>query len=607
MRGLFKDVNRASLLLKGVCGGLLAGGATVAITSANAQLLPADAQATCTVTAPVFSGWFASGSPTPNGVVNPANSVTFINTANNCIFYRWSEQMFLWAMSPAPPSYGGGGGRIFDSPAFYDVSPPDAGGERTLIPHTPGFLHIMGVRAAQVGPHGLPLVLLASGKLAEVEEAPTGPTGRPELLNSAGRAVEVDKVVVSPALKATFLDTAGKPIAAAKPQIRTLMRPLALTAAARPVPPADSAVLEKLTIQGKPILVNSLGQVVKPEQGQADGAVLMSEKGSLIYYAITVNDVYAYFLTGTMDGGITPKPTQFPTTAGNLSKITTFASAHGKTFPDPDALAIELKTSWVEASSVPDVSKYITMMASIPVYDKSDPKHWKPTGANTTVLLAMVGAHVVGSVNGHPELVWATFEHFGNVPNGAYQYNGTSGTNPKTVPQGGTSPWLFAKNTTGPFNTALMNFDTPPDIVGNPISSSSTTLHDIGPSDTIEWKIFGGGFDFKPNPLDASTAASNTEVISVNKSVIGQLSAGDIRANYFMAGATWTIGGAAPSTPFKSGVGDEVGTSQLTNSTMETYQQGSDHNWFAQGNCFLCHRNNTTGVSHIFDVTKPLF
>jgi hypothetical protein len=605
MRGLFQGASRASLLLKGACGALLAGGATVAITSANAQLLPADAQATCTVTAPVFKTWFASGSPTANGVVNPADSVTFINTANNCIFYRWSEQMFLWAMSPAPPSYGGGGGRIFDSPAFYDVTPPNAAGKRTLVPHTPGFLHIMGVRAAQVGPHGLPLVLLATGKLAEVEAAPTGPTGRPELLNAAGRAVEVDKVVVSPALKATFLDPAGKPIVAAKPQLRALTRP-GLTAEARPAAEANVAVLQKLTVQGKPILVNSAGQVVKPEQGQADGSVLMSEKGSLIYYAITVNDVYAYFLTGT-HSGITPTPTQFPTTAGDLAKITAFAAAHGKTFPDADALAIELKTSWVEASSVPDPGKYITMMASIPVYDKADPKHWKPTTASQTVLLAMVGAHVVGSVAGHPEMVWATFEHFGNVPNGSYQYNATSGTNPKTVPQGGTSPWIFAKNTTGPFNTALMNFDTPPDIVGNPISSSSTTLHDIGPSNTIEWKIFGGGFDFKPNPLDASTAASNTEVISVNRSVIGQLLPGDIRANYFMAGSTWTIAGAAPTTPFKSGVGNEVGTSQLTNSTMETYQQGPDHNWFAQGNCFLCHRSNTLAVSHVFDVTNPLF
>jgi len=335
-----RKANRTGLLLKSVCGVLLAGGATVAITSANAQKLPTDAQATCTVTPAVFKGWFQSGTPAANGVVNPANSVTFANTANNCIFYRWSEQMFLWAMSPAPATYGGGGGRIFDSPAFYDVSAENAAGKRTLIAHTPGFIHVLGVRAAQVGPHGLPLITLEGGRIAEVEDAPTAASGRPLVLNSAGKAVEVDKVEISPALKATFLDPAGKAIAAPKPQLRTLervpeARSPALTPQARPALTASSSVIQKLIVQGNPIFINGLGQVVKPEQGQADGSVLESQNGSLIYYAITVNDVYAYFLTGTKDGGITPAPTQFPTTAGNLAKITAFASAHGKTFPTP--------------------------------------------------------------------------------------------------------------------------------------------------------------------------------------------------------------------------------------------------------------------------------
>ncbi len=85
MRGLFHGASRAPWLLKGVCGALLAAGATVAITSANAQLMPADAEATCTVTPSSFSGWFQSGAPSANGVVKPADSVAFANTANNCI------------------------------------------------------------------------------------------------------------------------------------------------------------------------------------------------------------------------------------------------------------------------------------------------------------------------------------------------------------------------------------------------------------------------------------------------------------------------------------------------------------------------------------------
>lgn len=64
------------------------------------------------------------------------------------------------------------------------------------------------------------------------------------------------------------------------------------------------------------------------------------------------------------------------------------------------------------------------------------------------------------------------------------------------------------------------------------------------------WKAFGGGSDVSPNPLDSSTAASNTEIISINNSVAGMLASGDVRKNYVMTGATWTEGGAAlMSTP----------------------------------------------------------
>ncbi|MEI8021711.1 MAG: hypothetical protein WCH39_26110 [Schlesneria sp.] len=57
--------------------------------------VPPDAQQTCPLTKQEFDTWFASGAVTLNGVVKPANSLTF--TANsNCSFYKWSEQMFLW-------------------------------------------------------------------------------------------------------------------------------------------------------------------------------------------------------------------------------------------------------------------------------------------------------------------------------------------------------------------------------------------------------------------------------------------------------------------------------------------------------------------------------
>lgn len=555
---------------------------------ARAQTLPVNAKPTCTVTPSVFASWFQTGAVSLNGVVNPANSVTFPNTPN-CSFYQWSEQMFLWLTSPTPRTYGGGGGRIFDSPVFYDVSPPDSSGNRHFIPHEPGFIRTFALRAAKVGPNRLPVIIDKTGRLLEVERPKLGPSGRQLILNGAGKEVEVDRATFGVNRRPIFIDKEGKEITKVRPIIRPQLIKRQFT-------------VQRFLINRTPIFLDLSGNVVDVEEGQAGGdGVLEAQNGSLVYYAIHVNDVYAYFLTGTKDGGITPAPTKFPTSAADLSKITAFAAAHGKTFPDPNALAIEVKTSWVEAAGLPNLSSYVTMTATIPTYNKSNPNLWTPTGQKT-VQLALVGMHVVGSTVGHPEMIWATFEHFGNTPNAAYSYINT-GNVTTNVPQNTAGTWLFsAGGSAGPFNNVHMDFISAPNI-----ESAVGTSFTISPSDTLRAKAWGAASDFRPNPLDASTAASNTEVISINNSVIGQLAGGDIRTNYFMSGSTWTIGGAPPTGSFKNGVGNEVGTSRMANSTMETYFQGTNTLWATGSNCFSCHVNNTTDVSHIYPTLQPLF
>jgi hypothetical protein len=59
-----------------------------------AQTVPSDPDVACSFPATTVNGWFKSGSAALNGVVNPANSVSFPNTPN-CSFYQWSYQMFL--------------------------------------------------------------------------------------------------------------------------------------------------------------------------------------------------------------------------------------------------------------------------------------------------------------------------------------------------------------------------------------------------------------------------------------------------------------------------------------------------------------------------------
>ncbi len=567
---------------------------SAALSSANAQVIPSDTPSTaCTVTSSMFASWFKSGSVTANGVVDPANSA--FDLFPNCPFYRWSQRMFLWLTSPAPTSYGGGGGRIFNSPAFYDVSPPDSNGDRTFIPHVPGQIMRMGLRAAKVDASGLPIIFDKRGRVLEVELPRRAPSGNPLILNRAGRLVEVQRVTVAPNGKAIFLDKLGKTIPNARPMIRNtapmirMSAPASRNTALRALTfvQRNTITVQKFTFNGHPFFIDPSGNAVGVEQGQADGMVLQAQNGSLIYYATMVNDVYAYYLTGQKHGAIAAN--HFPISQAELDQVTMYAAAHGKpSFPDANALAIEVKSSWVEAAGLPNLASYITMTATIPTYDTSDPNHWTPNGQKT-VQMALVGIHVVGSSAGHPEMVWATFEHVGNTPNATYTYNSTSG--PKTVAQSTAGTWLFAtSNSTGPFDIAHMNQP------AGALAIASMPPNTISPSDTIRWKAFG-------TPSDSGVAASfNTDVISIDHSVNAMLASGDVRKNYFMTGTTWTKGGGPPNGT------NEEGTNLLANTTMETYQQGIDTTKAHGGvNCFFCHQTNTVFVSHVYPGLKPLF
>jgi|SRR5579871_269614 len=539
----------------------------------RAQTIPNDASPTCTVPAATFSSWFQSGTPALNGVVKPADSLNFPNVPN-CSFYQWSKQMFLWLTSPAPAVYGGGS-RIFDSPTFYDVSPPGAGGQRTLKKHKPGIFDFLNVRATKPGPHMLPIIFDREGRMFELQPPKLGPTGKPVILDRAGKEVEVARLSVE-GKKVTFFDAGGKPI------VEPRLAPFRAESVEKKTNPGGPVLAQKFVVEGKSIFVGAGGNVIDTEEGEADSSVLESQTHSLVYYTILVNDVYAYFLTGAKDGAITPGPTKFPTTPPELAKIKAFASAHGTTFPDPNALAVEVKTAWVETAKLAHPDHYITVKAVVPKYNTSNPNKWVPTGKKT-VTLALVSVHIVGSAAGHPEMIWSTFEHTDDTPNASFQYNSATGL--KTVGQSTAGKWLFsATGSTGPFNQAHMTFD---DTTGDILSVSP--FH-ISPSDTLRKFPWG---------MPGTDAVSNTQVISIHDSVATQMPSGDVRKHYFMLGATWTPFGAPPTG------GNGVGTNQLANTALETYAQGT--------NCFSCHLGNMLGdpsgdgLSHIYGLIKPLF
>lgn len=558
-----------------------------AIGPSYAQNVPSDPDVACSIPASTINGWFKSGTISLNGVVNPANSVSFPNTPN-CSFYEWSHHMFLWLTSPAPALYGGGGGRIFESSAFFDVSPPDSNGHRTMSAHGRGLIKL-GPIARQLGPNRLPLIADKQGRLFEVERVPDGVL-RPHIHTGAGKLTEVFSAKRDEAGKVILFDQAGKHI---EPKLLEHALRSPLTVGPVEVHPAQIGKARKFVVDRLPIFVDRFGNVIDVEQGQADGSVLIAQNGSPIYYGIAVNEVLAYFRT--MQGSSVPANLLFPTTQGELDNITTFASAHNRTFIDPEALAFEIKTSWIETTGLANVGDYITMTAEIPTYDKSDPLNWKKTGT-TNAQVALVGMHVVGSAAGHPEMIWATFEHLGNTANDAYSYrNSVGGTT--AVPVDTAGNWLFtASNSAGPFN--VLRQTTSGD---NIVAVSSSTP--VGPNNIIRRKAWGAASDVSPNPLKNSPA-SNSEIISVNNSVRGLLANGDVRRNYIMTGSTWMIAGVFPFNSFNA---TQVGTSKLNNTTMETFTQGTSTQAAGTFNCFTCHGGHFTGVSHVFSDLKPLF
>jgi hypothetical protein len=547
---------------------------------------PSPVSGGCPVTAAEFNSWFNSGSVTLNGIVKPFKSIAFLEpneSPPDCNFLKWSEQTFLWLTSLVPPKRRTDApitplsnlitDRIFDSPAFYDVSPPDAEGNRTFIPHEQGKIRVFSIRDAQTGPNKLPVTFeKKTGRLVEIEKTPVSAKGLPMILNIANAETEVASITLDNAMRPVFKDNRGKVIQNPRPLIRKKTD--------------AKSIVQQFAIGSKFIYLDADGNNIEVEMGQADGGdVLMSQNNSLVYYSISVNQLYAFFLTALkngydMSGSILE---YFPSYTYN--KIFALAAVQGKTIEFPEAAAIEIKCSWVEAASLPDASKYIKMKAIIPTYDKTNASQWIPNGQKT-VELAMVGMHIVGRVSWWPDMIWATFEHINNTPNAAYNYNNSvkATTTVITVPQNTSGQWTFCANGfTGPFNVSRMHAEGNK-IVANPGST-------IGPSNIIRWKPWGTG---------GTDAGTNNNLITLNNTVREMLMDGDVRKNYIQIGTTW-------KNPDNF---QEKGSTRLANSTMETFMQGTNNSITTGTTCFSCHAPNgddKKAYSHIYYSLKPLF
>jgi len=373
---------------------------------------------------------------------------------------------------------------------------------------------------------------------------------------------------------------------------------------------------------------NDIGEI----RQAGGGGVLMSQGKSLVYYGIHANDVYAYFLTGQKDGDF-PDATKYPRNSADIDTLNAYVKTN---FPDVDlrdsvTMVMEFKTSWVDAATLADASQYVTLDADVPAYTpNADNTIWTPTGGTEKKTLALVGMHVVGTVENHPEFVWATFEHVANAPNANFYYKDSKSKRVRRDLDS-SGDYLFAAPGTSlaDANVACMKQKGDGTIVAH-LNADKTPVCDGGivPSSTA--RAFPWG-----SPANGETdviVQNNTLLLSVNNSVIDQLTDGDVRKNYVQIGSVWTApkprglrkakmdkagkprrqhDRPSPDAPIPTqgdhfNLYDMRGSLTLSNATMETYHQGSS--------CFDCHKLSADAKTsfdpfellHIYSQILPL-
>lgn len=286
--------------------------------------------------------------------------------------------------------------------------------------------------------------------------------------------------------------------------------------------------------------------------------VLVDQAGTPIYYAMHFNEDFVNFMTSN----------------GFLDKTKLKQVAPDKSFPTG---ALELKSAWrikPDTISEADFRKsYLSTDVQVPGLKEVTDAHGKKTvvadpGNPVQKIAGLVGLHVVGVINGHPEFVWGSFEHRGNAPNGKFNASPSS-----LDPVDPNADWLLYKKGTSyrAANPLPGTFDFSLGADGK--VTPSTSVYRVFPS---------GGKD--------GTSDEDDQVTDLNGSVQGQLDASSVLRNYKLIGTVWLEKGDGAFGPDLDFPDDLLaGEKQLSNMSMESFTQSK------KPNCFSCHFTHGQG------------
>lgn len=259
---------------------------------------------------------------------------------------------------------------------------------------------------------------------------------------------------------------------------------------------------------------------------------------------------------------------------------------------------LEAKVSW---RIVPEDSPhtYFTMKARVPDNDAE-------------VTLGLMGIHLAIWTPNHPEMIWATWEHKANAP----LCNGSSSSKVWALTAQDAAECLkeHPQTQSGPPNANCESFQ-----FNTTISQSGTPAPTGTPNNVCRQYAYGNQDGKSVNGNDNATNLA--VIMELNDALVGaeglltKLPKQDpmsVWANYEMVGALWTKDGAesgSPPVPSAQGAANTTspqrGSLELTNMSMETFQQGDSS--FVP-NCFGCHhykKADPLNVSHISKFLLP--
>lgn len=305
------------------------------------------------------------------------------------------------------------------------------------------------------------------------------------------------------------------------------------------------------------------------QAGEA-GAMLIDQNRNAIFYSIHINPNFAEFVE---QNKLDDLPTLFQDAGkGGISSDLEFPPG-----------ALELKAAWKIVEPGEDVSSYFTRRARVPLL-KSTGQQVIATGGTREVNLALIGLHVVGVVQDHPEFIWASFEHVDTQ--GRRDLTPAAKANPLPgTPQ--ELETLFQKY-------PLFGLSTPVSL-----ANQQPAQYQV---DERSQKFQAATSVFRVFPAALTAQAEEDQALKTLNAHMGELFASsdpsgqDLRRNYRMVGAVWIDqpGSKEPNGVFQANRSFEnspehtilAGEDALSSMAMESFTQQT------APNCFSCH--NTT-------------